>query len=151
MFKLRIVVPLLLLILSAAIPSNSHFPSVRAIDLTVGDVITIGKDLQIGFDGVPMDSRCPEGVFCIWEGDAVATMWAEDPSSERVKVKLHTHHGWQWQFTYGNYRITLIGVAPYPKIDERIDPDDYIATIMVANVSTPVASISWGHIKTLYR
>ena len=150
MFKLRFVFPFLLLILVTALPSNSHFPSGGTIDLNVGEIITIGEDLQIGFEGVPMDSRCPEGVFCIWEGDAVATMWADNPSLEKVTAELHTHRGFQWQFTFGDFRITLVGVAPYPKIDERIDPNDYIATIIVTDVSTPVESISWGHIKVIY-
>jgi hypothetical protein len=150
MFNVRFVLLFSLLILVSSLPSNSHLPFGRTFALSVGEVITIGEDLQIGFDGVPSDNRCPEGVFCIWEGDAVAKMWADQPSSERAAFELHTHRSFQWQFTYGDYRITLVSVVPYPKIDERTDPNNYIATILVADVATPVENSSWGRIKALY-
>lgn len=150
MFKANIVFPLALLILVTAVPLQSQAPITKTIDLGVGEFITIGLDLRVGFDGVPADSRCPEGALCFWEGDAIAKMWADQPFKERMTVELHTHRGFQWQFTYGNYRITLVGIAPYPKIDERIDPNDYVATILVADVSTPVDLTTWGRIKALY-
>jgi hypothetical protein len=118
--------------------------------MKVGEVLTIGENLRLGFDGVLMDSRCPENAFCIWEGDAIAKMWAVDPSIDKVTVELHTHRGFQWQFTFGEYHIALVDVTPYPKLDERIDPNDYIAIITVTGISTPVEMTSWGRIKALY-
>jgi hypothetical protein len=150
MFKTSMVFSIALLILATAPPSQSHPPVGKTFDLPVGEFVIIEENLRIGLDGIPLDSRCPEGAFCIWEGDAVAKIWADQPLRNTVTVDLHTHHGFQWQFTYGNYRITLIGVAPYPKIGERIDPNDYVASILVTDVSTPVEPTSWGRIKALY-
>jgi hypothetical protein len=150
MCKASIVVTFTLLVLLATLPTQSNLPIYKTIDLGVGESITIGELLRVGFDGIPADSRCPEGALCFWEGNAIAKMWVEQPLTERVNFELHTHRGFPWQFTYGNYRITLVGVAPYPKIDERIDPNDYIASILVTDVSTPVEMTSWGRIKALY-
>jgi hypothetical protein len=150
MFKASIVFPIALLILVTALPSQSHLPVGKIIDLRVGESAIVEENLRVGFIGVPLDNRCPENAFCIWEGDAVAKIWADQPLRDKLIVDLHTHHGFQWQVTYGNYRITLVGVAPYPKIGERIDPEDYIASILVTDVSTPVEMTSWGRIKALY-
>lgn len=150
MFKLRVVLAFMSLICAFALPADSSMTSAGTIDLKVGEFVIIGEGIQIGFDGVPADSRCPQDAFCFWEGDAVALMWADDPSTEKVRAELHTHRGFQWQFTFGEYRITLVGVAPYPKMGERIDPMDYVATIIVAHVSTPVEQTSWGRIKAIY-
>ena len=43
----------------------------REFDLRVGQEITVaGTDMKVRFDSVKEDSRCPEGVDCIWEGNA---------------------------------------------------------------------------------
>ncbi|MFH1754092.1 MAG: hypothetical protein ABIA59_00160 [Candidatus Latescibacterota bacterium] len=150
MVKTIFVVWIVLLASAPVVTGESQLPNSDSFDLHVGQQVTVGDNIQIGFDGIATDSRCPEGVFCIWEGDAVTMMWADEPSSDKLAVELHTHRGFQWQFTFGDYRITLLGVAPYPKIDERIDPNDYVATIQVAKVLTPVDPSTWGRIKALY-
>lgn len=149
--KLRSVIPFVFLILAAALPSHSQISPGKTFDLHVGESVIIGGYLHVGFDGVPTDNRCPEGVYCLWEGDAVAKIWADHPLKKRTNVDLHTYHGFQREFDYGDYRITLTGIAPYPKIDDRPDPEEYVATLYVIDVSTPVELTTWGRIKAFYK
>lgn len=121
------------------------------ITLRVGESIILKEyALQIGFDGILADSRCPEDALCFWEGDAIAQIWADRPSRDRLVFKLHTHHGFQWQARHDNYLITLIKVEPYPRTDREIDPNEYTVILSITDVLTPVDIKTWSRIKTLF-
>jgi hypothetical protein len=124
------------------------------LDLKVGESVTVGSEgLVVGFDAVTGDSRCPIGVYCIWEGDAATRLWAEIPGQERETFDLHTHGGFKRNAVYLDYVISLVGVAPYPHIDHPIPPGDYVASLTVTCCSSasPVELTTWGRIKALYR
>jgi hypothetical protein len=108
------------------------------------------EGLEIGFERIAGDSRCPLGVFCIWEGDAAALIFAQKPAIPRASFELHTHSSFQRDAKYEGYKITLLAVVPYPEIDVEIDPNDYVVTVVVTDAKAPAGITTWGKIKALY-
>ncbi len=50
---------------SDTVPLNQDF------NIKIGSTVEVeNENLQISFESVPMDSRCPEGVRCFWSGEA---------------------------------------------------------------------------------
>jgi hypothetical protein len=50
----------------------------ESFQLNVGESVQIEAEaLQIGFEDVSGDSRCPKGEQCIWEGDATVRVWLQ--------------------------------------------------------------------------
>jgi hypothetical protein len=129
-------------------------PSVAAtIELGVGESRTVGSEgLVVGFENILHDSRCPLGVFCIWEGDAGAQIWSDHPTEPKTVVELHTHGGFQRDFDFAGYNIALTKVIPYPVYGEFIDPDEYVVRLTVSGgPAAPVEDTTWSRIKALYR
>jgi hypothetical protein len=84
--------------------------------------------LQVGQLEIGEDSRCPRGVTCVWEGQAIVsivvnnqplnlTLQAGDPS---LAVK-----------TMGDYRFEAQKLEPYPEDGKSIDPTTYVLTLLV--------------------
>ena len=136
----------------AAAAAATAQPSIgKPFDLKVGASVTIGTEgLVVGFDELVSDSRCAIGLLCIWEGDASAQLWAKLPQETRQDFQLHTHYDFKWKFSYGDYEITLVGIAPYPVYEQPIPPGDYVATVRVDGGPAPVEESTWGRIKSLY-
>ena len=51
----------------------------QPFDLKPAEVATI-DGLQITFEGVSEDSRCPRGTQCAWAGDAAASFTLQKPT-----------------------------------------------------------------------
>ncbi len=120
------------------------------ITLGVGDSETVGKyGLEIGFYGITIDCRCPEGVLCFWEGDAAAKIWAVQPPHVQMDFELHTHHGFEWQVEYLDYIITLVQVLPYPSIFGEIDPNEYKIILTINDDLASIETTTWSRIKAL--
>ena len=108
---------------------ENQYPNLdEQFQLKLGQSATIDNgQLSFSFDSVPSDSRCPEGAMCVWAGDAM------------VVLKYYTENGMDTLHTYlepkstahGNYQIRLLLLSPYPKVPQRIFPNDYIAKFIV--------------------
>lgn len=103
----------------------------QEFDLRAGRQATI-KDagLSITFVELIEDSRCPEGVDCIWAGNGEITLFLKKGRHKSVIFKLNTTSEPK-SFTYQGYEISLVKLAPYPKIDVKINKGDYVATLVV--------------------
>ncbi len=56
-------------------------------DLKLGQSITLIPDgIEVGFERVLGDSRCPSNVVCVWEGVAHLRLWLLRPGSDTVFV-----------------------------------------------------------------
>ncbi|NIF04528.1 hypothetical protein F3J23_03660 [Chryseobacterium sp. Tr-659] len=75
--------------------------------------------MNITFKGVSEDSRCPEGVNCIWAGVAVAQVEVMGTTSRPTILNLatmdHPGRNYHQSADFNGYTITLQDVAPYPK------------------------------------
>ena len=99
--------------------------------IKVGQQVTI-KKLSIKFSAVNSESRCPTGVQCIWAGNAAIAVEISKKNKKPVPATLNTNTGVQPnELDYKGYKIKLVGLNPYPKINETIDEKDYEVTLIV--------------------
>ncbi len=73
------------------------------------------------------DSRCPEGVTCIWAGEVSATIevYKDKKLVEEKTVTFNSKNkeeNFKWFAGYFPKKIKSIGVAPYPKEGQIVKP-----------------------------
>lgn len=96
-----------------------------------GSAQIIGEALSLRFERVVSDSRCPVGVTCVWEGDAVARIQLEGTSGQTMAADLHTSPSFSAEVTFQGYRVRLVRLAPPRQEDAQISPESYVATLIV--------------------
>ncbi len=86
--------------------------------------LRLGTDVPVGgvwltLTSVPADSRCPQGVQCVWAGDAVAAItvnpgcWKAGCAAPATQLQLHTTTEPKAGDALG-YHVTLLGLARIP-------------------------------------
>lgn len=101
-------------------------------DLKLGQQVTVQNEgLTIKFKTVVNDSRCPEGAQCIWAGNAKVTIVVSE-----IDIALNTNSDPK-QTPYSNYTLRLITLSPYPKLNQKINPQDYVAKLIVTKLKGP--------------
>lgn len=86
--------------------------------------------LTIRFLAVSEDSRCPEGVNCIWAGNGKVKISVSAPKKPAATLELNTTTT-PSSASYEGYDIKLVKLAPYPKHGTEIKPADYVVTLLV--------------------
>lgn len=118
--------------------NNLTEPTNTQTNLTTNTVIelpfhgseSIDNRINISFESLASDSRCPQGAECIWAGDGEIIV--KLTSSNNLKsVSLHTllEPG---KVTFENYKIELLELTPYPVLDRQIDSTDYKAKLKIS-------------------
>lgn len=82
------------------------------------------EDISIKFIKVISDSRCPESVTCIWEGEAEVLLginFNQAYFEKQVVVKGSTSE----VLEMGNLQLSLLYLDPYPVTPKKINPKDY--------------------------
>ena len=93
------------------------------------------KGTQLVLKNVINDSRCPEGVNCIWAGEIeiVVSIYKDNVfvKDENILLspKLYKENLAWFATYYPSKKITEIGVLPYPKNGVVIYPKDYFVKI----------------------
>ena len=100
--------------------------------LSLGQTAAIkGQDLQITFEDVIEDSRCPSDVTCIWAGRVSCIIKiAQDSSQYRMVL---TEPGLTNQYTsvtYKEYQLAF-HVIPYPVAGKSISKGEYRLQLIV--------------------
>ena len=92
-----------------------------------------GTPLQLTFQSVRDDSRCPADVTCIWEGDATVVLKVKDGTDETTQ-ELHTNEGGNRsrKVPAGDYTISLVRLDPATDSTRPIEAAAYRATLRVA-------------------
>jgi len=100
------------------------------IVLAIGQSARIeGTPLSIALEAIENDSRCPEGVQCVWAGDVSARIRIEgNGNAQTVALNLNRN---STNIVHGDHRITLTAVTPTPKATEKIDPKSYRASFRI--------------------
>ncbi len=94
------------------------------------------KGTQLVLRKVINDSRCPEGVNCIWAGECeiqIAIYKNQKLVSEEsllLSPKLYKENIFWFSKYYPKLKITEIDVLPYPKNEVVIDPKDFFVKII---------------------
>lgn len=79
-----------------------------------------GGKLEVAFDTLEADSRCPADAVCVWQGDAAARFRLA-VGSRRVGTTLHTTLDPK-QVAFDGYVVRLVNVEPYPGTWDRSKP-----------------------------
>jgi hypothetical protein len=95
------------------------------------------KGFQLVLKGIVSDSRCPEGVTCIWAGEASAVVsvykdskWIEDTTLVFSMKNEEDNKKWFSKYLPEKQKkIKSIGVVPYPKEGTKIDSEEYYLKI----------------------
>jgi hypothetical protein len=94
------------------------------------DAMIEGEGLAVVFESVLEDSRCPEGVDCIWSGNAKIKLRSSKQKQTPMTIELNTDVESK-SSSYLNYEIRLIALKPRPKADRPVQQDEYRATLVV--------------------
>jgi hypothetical protein len=132
---------LLMLVLAAAGsfmgPANQARVAAQAdseqLALRVGTTAAVrGSSARVSFVRVSDDSRCPVGVTCFWEGDAIVHLRVEADGDSAVDLQLHANPRFSQAGRAGGLIVTLLGLEPMPRADEAIQADAYSATLQIS-------------------
>jgi hypothetical protein len=133
-------------------PTPTPLPETRPLgtaSLHIGETARY-EGLSIELLGVTSDSRCPEGVTCIWAGTLHTDVRIITPSSATTTTMMLGN-----SIMTDAHTITLTGAFPTPKEGEPIVPADYMLTFTVAPLipssvpaapPTPPGTVSTCHI-----
>jgi hypothetical protein len=104
----------------------------QEFDLKINQEATVeGEGLAVTFESVLEDSRCPDGVDCIWSGNAKIKIRSSKQKQTPATIELNTDAGPK-SSSYLNYEIRLVGLKPRPKPSEAVRPEEYKAALIVA-------------------
>lgn len=119
--------------IAACAPVRSDVPTVPVntdFDVAIGAMARIqDSDLVVRFDTVTEDSRCPEDVECVWEGNATARVTVDSAGTATV-AEFRTSQpqpvrSFGWAFELRELRPARTTQA-VPK------PRDYVITLRAA-------------------
>ena len=75
------------------------------------------------------DSRCPEGVQCIWQGEVtVKGDWTEN--NNKSSFEIHSVVSNQTKQPTG-YTVQIVDAKPYPKYGTESKPEDLVVTLLI--------------------
>lgn len=97
------------------------------------------EKLEIRFEAVASDSRCPKGAQCIVEGDAIVRITVKKASA-RTSYELHTSERAAQEASHDGLTIRLLRLDPYPVEGKALDRRDYEATLQVTRGSSNPAA-----------
>ncbi len=90
--------------------------------------------ITLKFVSVVEDSRCPEGVNCVWAGNAKIKVAVIENGREVKTVELNTNLGAKGD-THEGYAFYLKELTPTPNAKSKIGANDYTATFTVSRLS----------------
>ncbi|HKX85534.1 MAG TPA: lipoprotein [Flavobacterium sp.] len=107
-------------------------------DDVVNQKLDSKKGKEIVLIQVVNDSRCPQGVQCIWAGEITFEVAAYEsgklveqtqltitPNKEKEVINWFVKH-----LPESKMPLKEIGISPYPKQDQEIDPKDYFIKLI---------------------
>ena len=97
------------------------------------------KGTQLFLKKVISDARCPEGIDCVWAGEAQANIstykngkWVDETILTFSFKKEEENKKWlSQQLNIPIAKIKSIQLVPYPKDSIKINPKDYQIKVML--------------------
>lgn len=84
-----------------------------------------GEGVTVQFSDVLEDSRCPQGVSCVWAGNVEIAVQLD---GRETSLNSNLDPG---EAVVGSYHITLVSVSPYPKVRQEIPEEEYVARLLI--------------------
>lgn len=91
------------------------------------------SDVKVKFLSVIEDSRCPEGVNCIWAGNAKIKIEVSC-NNNKEEFEINTNLGAKGA-TFDGYAINLTDLSPVPKEGVTTEKESYIATFEISRLT----------------
>ncbi|HJU57087.1 MAG TPA: hypothetical protein VJ715_21050 [Pyrinomonadaceae bacterium] len=133
------ILPFLFILTSALAPPAAVPADVtldREFELRSGRSVRIeGERLTVTFNRVVEDSRCPQGVQCVWAGNAKVMLRLSKARRRASTMSLNTGLDPK-QAAYRGYEVRLVKLDPYPKEGKTIRKRDYVATLVVSRAGS---------------
>lgn len=105
--------------------------------LTIGERVALDTDpsTTIRFDSVAGDSRCAQGVQCIWAGkvDAVCSLTTGGNTQQATLATGDLSKGGTGEAKFGPYTLKINAVAPQKVQGKTIAPKEYKVALMLSN------------------
>ena len=128
---------IILLLLLIAVPAFAQKKPVEKKSIIFTQKIANKKGVQLVLKSVESDSRCPEGVNCIWAGECeiqVAVYKDKkliDTETITISPKLQKENlAWIKEY-YPTLNITEISILPYPKSEVVTNPKNYFVKLFL--------------------
>jgi len=103
----------------------------QEFDLKINqEAMVEGEGLAVVFESVLEDSRCPEGVDCIWSGNAKIKVRLSKQKHAPAPIELNTSVESK-SSSYLDYEIKLVALKPRPKADKPVQTNEYKATLII--------------------
>ncbi len=98
----------------------------QEFSLSIGQSAVItDENLEITFEEVTEDSRCPEGAVCVWEGRVVCLVKiTEGDTSYNIELAQPGLSDDYANETFKGYQFTF-NVEPYPEVGKEILSSEY--------------------------
>lgn len=93
-----------------------------------------GSKLKIKFLSLVEDSRCPEGVNCVWAGNARIKVKVTSPRGITKIFDMNTNLGPKGD-TLDGYAINLESLTPVPKANVKLNKNAYTATFTISRLT----------------
>lgn len=90
--------------------------------------------ITLKFVSVVEDSRCPEGVTCVWAGNAKIKVAVMQNGREMKTVELNTNLGAKGD-TYEGYAFYLKELTPTPNAKNKPNTNSYTATFTISRLT----------------
>lgn len=90
--------------------------------------------VRVKFVSLVEDSRCPEGVNCVWAGNATIKVSISLPDGSSETFEMNTNLGPKGA-TFGPYAVNLTDLTPVPKENVRINRNSYTATFTISRLT----------------
>jgi len=125
MFKYMVwILPVVLIIFSGC-SGGTNVQLGEKFTLSIGESASIsGEDLEVYFKEVVGDSRCPQGVTCIWAGEATSVIKITHSGTSYEKVLTQPGLTEPPQDEFQDY-IIVFDLKPYPQENVQTGEEDY--------------------------
>lgn len=98
-------------------PAEAPVPTAgQPFSLAVGEMVTVDA-LDVTFVAVREDSRCPEGVDCVWAGNAAIELALAEAGAEPARIELNTNPDFATRATYRDHVVELLELHPRPRAE----------------------------------
>jgi hypothetical protein len=103
-------------------------PLAQPFSIKMGEKVLVGDSrLKIRFLSVAEDSRCPQGVTCVWAGNAAVRVKIGKSDAVTLNTGIAPK-----ELEIGDHKVKLVGLTPYPRENVKIDQASYEATLLVS-------------------
>jgi hypothetical protein len=121
------ILPIIFILLSGCARPTSEINANlgEKFSLAIGQSASIrGENLKIRFMEVTADSRCPQGVTCIWAGEASSLIEITYSGTKYSKVLTQPGLSEPPRSDFQQYEITF-DLQPYPQGGGKTESKDY--------------------------